>query len=233
MIYFLYLGLLFSFLLFTVYKYSGWRALPTKTALDIGLILMAFGLFGARLTHVLWESPAYYWERPLEALAIWEGGFVFYGGALLATLAGWIYVRLQKQSFLVWADFYAPIAALGYGLGRFSCFISNCCFGQVCDYPWAIEGRHPTQLYAMVWELLVFCFLVYLAPKIRKPTGLLFCVWLLFHAVGRLVMEHFRADFRGPFVAGLSFSSAISVVLFAVAITGAVHILRKSSRISS
>ena len=39
-------------------------------------------VLGGRLGYVLFYQPAYYLSHPLQALAVWEGGMSFHGGAL-------------------------------------------------------------------------------------------------------------------------------------------------------
>lgn len=48
----------------------------------------------------------------------------------------------------------------------------------------------------------------------QKP-GTLFGTWLFLHACGRLIMEHYREDFRGPELSGESLSTWVSLVLIA------------------
>ncbi len=56
-----------------------------------------------------------------------------------------------------------------------------------------------------------------ISPKHRRPhvlgnPGSIFYLWMILHSVGRLLMESFREDFRGPSL-GLSISSWISGAL--------------------
>src|SRR4029077_6292764 len=63
------------------------RGIPEKFLMDLSMILVFSGLLGARVFYVLlnWR---YYLLHPLESLKVWEGGLVFYGGFILAALAG-------------------------------------------------------------------------------------------------------------------------------------------------
>lgn len=197
--------------------------------LDIALMIMIGGFLGARLFHVLYEAPEVYFENPVRIFKFWEGGFVFYGGFLGALLTSSIFLKIKKESFWQWADFYAPILALGYALGRIGCFMNGCCYGETCDLPWAVEfhtpglpigPRHPTQLYATFFELVTLTILLFTEKTKwlkQKRFGTLFCLWLALHAIGRLVMEAFRDDFRGPEF-GLSISSWLSLTLLTIAL---------------
>lgn len=216
MSYFLYLGILYTFLIYAVY----WRATKLNIflteALDLAFIIMAFGFIGGRLTHVLFESPEIYRNDWLRVFYIWEGGFVFYGGALLAFGASVLFMQWKKMPLAQWADFYAPICSLGYALGRVSCFIAGCCYGSHCELPWAVNGRHPTQLYAVISESITFLILVYFEKGKRLKAGMLFALWMALHSLGRIFMESFRDDFRGPQWGMISLSTGISLVLLGI-----------------
>lgn len=220
--YFLWISLTFSlclwlFLLRTKFAKKG--------ILDLSLILMGSGLFGARLFHVIYEEPAYYWENPLRVFEVWNGGHVFFGGFLTAWLIGnlsWTWIRRsssQKMSRGQIHDELAPIVSFGAMLGRIGCLLAGCCYGRTCDLPWAIAGRHPTALYSIFWELGVFLILLGSEKKLLTRPGKLFWLWLALHSIGRFFIEFFRDDFRGPQLA-LSVSGWISCILFIIAILG-------------
>lgn len=130
-------------------------------------------------------------------------------------------------------DFAAPIISLGYALGRIACFLEGCCYGKICDWPWAytfgqidfatgqfsFATRHPTQLYASLLEFSILFLVLYL-EKIKRfaaRPGMLFMVWLALHAFNRILVEIFRDDDRGAMLAGMSISTLISFCLVLVA----------------
>ncbi len=199
--------------------------LSRQRALDLSLIIMVSGFIGGRLFHVFYENYDFYLEDPTRVLYFWNGGFVFYGGALLSGLCAFIYLRATEPKDLKrYLDLFAAPLSFTYILGRIACFFAGCCYGRYCDLPWAINARHPTQLYAVFWEvgtLILVLAIEKTAIKDRfkplKGTGSVFYLWILLHACGRLVMEAFRDDFRGPTL-GLSISSWISVGLVALAV---------------
>ena len=61
--------------------------------LDLLLIAAVLGIVGARALYVI-----RYWrkiEGPLDLIAIWRGGLIFYGGLITATVGLLIYIRRQ------------------------------------------------------------------------------------------------------------------------------------------
>lgn len=222
--YFVYQSLLYTGLVLYTWQRAQRSDLPFRVAWNLAFILMVFGFVGGRLFHVLYEYPDLYLEDPARIFRFWEGGFVFFGGFFMAAAASLFYLRREKESWLVWGDFYAPILAIGYAMGRIGCAIAGCCYGTFCDAPWALHGRHPTQLYAASTEFLLYLYLLK-KEKDQARTGTVFALWLVGHGVGRLFMESYRADFRGSTVAGLSISSWVSLLLFGagVALYTSIH----------
>lgn len=179
---------------------------------------MISAFVGARLFHVLYENPEIYLQNPWAIFYFWNGGFVFYGGALLVALTGWIFFRKRTKEPLAYFDLFTPVASLGYVIGRWACYLAGCCYGRYCSLPWAVKGRHPTQLYASFWELGVLLILLGLEKK-NQPKGRIFFLWILLHAIGRILMESFRDDFRGA-EPGLSISAWISLALIVAGACG-------------
>lgn len=210
-----------------------------KVSLDLSLFIMIGGFIGGRLFHVFYEGYDYYRVFPLDAFRFWDGGFVYFGGWIGACLMAYFLTLLYKVSFKYWADFFAPILAFGYGLGRLACFFNGCCYGELCTLPWAIEftypglpggERHPTQLYAFSWELFVTVpILLFLTKKWGMGSGRVFSSWLVIHGIGRFIMEYFRADERGADILSLSISSWISLAMILVGSLVLVYYSRKAS----
>lgn len=229
--YLLVISLTYSLLLVWVYLRAQKKNLPTSTALDYSLMIMVGGFLGGRLFHVFYENWNYYQLFPWDILKIWQGGFVYYGGAIGALLAAAIYSKWTKNDLWFWTDFFAPMLAVGYAVGRIGCLLNGCCFGEVCDLPWAIEFnqpglpsglRHPTQAYATLWELLITFPLVYQLPKTFSErfslNGQIFGVWLVSHGLGRILMERFRDDFRGAEFLNTSVSTWLGLLSMAFGI---------------
>lgn len=207
------------------------RDLNRVTAIDLTLVCLVGGFIGARALHVLWEEPAFYQQNPLAVLEIWNGGFVFLGGVLGAWVACTIFCVFRGEPFWFWADVAIPCISLGYALGRLGCFLNGCCYGRFCELPWAVAMhggmRHPTQLYATLWEIAVCVLLLKIEPKVRMA-GTLFSTWLVLHAMGRVMMEYFRDDPRGPMLHGLSIGTWMSLAFALAGLVSAPYLWRRA-----
>lgn len=195
--------------------------------LDLSLLILVSGLLGGRLFYVLYEDFDFYWANPLDVIKIWQGGFVFYGGLITALISVIVLIKKRQQSFWRWADFFSPWLAIGYAFGRVGCALAGCCYGQFCDLPWAIDQKHPTPIYAFVWEILLILFL---KSELRRglKDGRIFLTWLIGHGLGRIFMEHYRGDFRGHWIAGQSIGTWISYGMIIISL--AILLFREHSQ---
>src|SRR3989338_1082961 len=75
--------------------------------IDVTMWLAIAGMVGGRLGHVLFYDPAYYWAHPVEILEIWRGGLSVYGGIILASIVGVLYLRHRKVDVFRYADLIA------------------------------------------------------------------------------------------------------------------------------
>lgn len=192
------------------------QALPPEHVTDFCLVGLLSGIIGGRLFYlvVAWE---YFQDHPLEWMAIWHGGLVWYGGLLGGLLGGWWYARRHRLMFLPLLDQLVPVIALGHAIGRLGCFFNGCCYGRPTQawygvwFPGHDTAVIPTQLLE-AGGLLVLAALLW--GRQRKPTapGQLFGGYLLGYALLRGAVELFRGD--QPRVAGWTLPQLISVGLF-------------------
>lgn len=180
--------------------------LPDDVVYDLAPWLVIGGLVGARALYVI-----SYWNRdfagrpPLEIFAVWKGGLVFYGGLIVATIAGvW---RLRRLGLPVWTltDCLAPGIVIGHAFGRIGCLLNGCCYGRPFNSPWSIQFPkdhitcgipvHPAQLYEAGSNLLFFALLMTAFHR-RKFAGQVFCIYLIGYAVLRSTVEVFRGDYE-------------------------------------
>jgi len=225
--FFLVISLVVTMGLFWIAQRSDRYGIPKKNILDLSLLLMISSLLGGRVFHVVYENLEYYGQNPVRIFYLWEGGFVFYGGMIFSLISAIAYLKfIHAPKKGIYFDAFAPVLSFVYGFGRLGCFLAGCCFGKTCDYPWAVAGRHPTQIYALLWEAGTILLLLGVEkielkkrPKFINRSGDLFFLWLLLHSFGRILMEFYREDYRGEEILGLSISTVFSFVLLLVSTT--------------
>ena len=97
--YFFVISLSCCLCVFWFYRRCRSFGLSQEKGMELGLILLVTGFIGARLVHIFFENPSHYLSHPVEIFYFWQGGFVFYGGALLAYLSvRWIFTVERWRS---------------------------------------------------------------------------------------------------------------------------------------
>lgn len=214
------------------------RAVKTGDSPDhvenLFILVVLASVVGARLFHVAFEEPAYYLRNPGKIIAVWEGGYTFYGALLLASLGIFLYCRWKKIPFFPYGDIASPATAFGLFLGRFGCFLAGCCWGLPTKVPWAVTFNHPetfssvkgisvhpTQIYEALGGLGIFFYLNW-RFKNRAYPGQIICHGIAIYSVLRFIIEHFRGDDIRGFVFGglVSYSQLISLSLLPLALLG-------------
>lgn len=97
------------------------------------LIAPIGGLLGARLLHFAMAEPRTLLENPGAFFNLGQGGFAFYGGVMLAGIAGITWGRWAGMDPWKLSDLAAPSIMLGLAMGRIGCFFAGCCHGAACE----------------------------------------------------------------------------------------------------
>lgn len=207
------------------------------------IVVMIFGLIGARLYHVV-SSPAEgttslqtYLEDPVSIVAFWRGGLRGLGifGAIVGGIFGlWLYVKWQKLYFPEWADICVVGLPLGQAIGRWGNYFNQELYGGPTDLPWGVPVElqyrlpafaslpetarfHPTFLYESLINLLIFFVLAFVAhhwDDLAVP-GDIALLYLILYPLGRFFVELQRPD--AWLVAGIPAAQIVSVLTIAIA----------------
>jgi phosphatidylglycerol:prolipoprotein diacylglycerol transferase len=126
---------------------TAWRAkrrgLNPDLIYSLAFWMFATGFIGARLFYVVEYWPQFSrpsWGETIKAIvAIQEGGLVIYGCVLCGAIGLIAFVRTHKIPGFALADLMAPGLMIGIAFGRIGCFLNGCCFGGVCELPWAMR----------------------------------------------------------------------------------------------
>ena len=198
--------------------------LTYDTVLNAALVGIPSAIIISRLFHVLdyWE---YYSQNPGSIIG--ASGLTIYGAVLGAALGVWIYSRFSKQSFGYLADVLAPGIILAQAIGRVGCLLNGCCYGIETDIFCAVIYSspesfapigvpiHPTQIYEIFYNLLLFVGLLNLRERFR-PDGMLFVVYIGLYSVWRFAIGFLREG--TPFMIGLQQAQVIALIVLAIAV---------------
>ncbi len=219
---------------------------------DIALWAVPFGLIGGRLYHLMTDWRTYFGKGGAgigAALRIWEGGLGIWGAIALGGVGAWIACRRRGIPLPAFGDAVAPGIVLAQAIGRLGNYFNQELYGRETTVPWGMEifyrrdssgvvdvhsldgistGQvaavvHPTFLYELLWNLLVFVFLLYIDRKYRLGHGRLFALYVASYCVGRFWVELMRNDSAthiagiriNVFTAGFVFIGAVVYMLLA------------------
>jgi prolipoprotein diacylglyceryl transferase len=207
---------------------------------DIALWAVPFGLIGGRLYHVITDWRTYFGDDGAGlagALRIWDGGLGIWGAVALGGVGAWIGCRQKGIPLPAFGDAIAPGIVLAQAIGRLGNYFNQELYGRPTTLPWGLEiyerrdvngaldtlngastGQlievvHPTFLYELLWNLLVFAALIYIDRRFKIGHGRLFAVYVAGYCVGRFWVELMRSDVA-THIAGIRINSFTSTFVF-------------------
>ena len=191
--------------------------------------VLLFGLLGARLYHVIHRLD-YFTQRPLETVAVWQGGLGIWGG-IFGGLLG-LFVSMRKTGkLLAYVDVFAVVAPLAQAVGRWGNYFNKELFGYPTNLPWGIyipqefrpnnylyfDRFHPLFLYESLLNIILFA-LLYRAYRRRKmwginlSSGAISMLYLAGYSIARFFLEFMRPESWK--VANFPAASVVSLIVF-------------------
>jgi len=211
---------------------------------DIALWAVPFGLIGGRLYHVMTDWRTYFGDDGAgfgAALRIWDGGLGIWGAVALGGVGAWIGCRSRGIPLPAFADAIAPGIVLAQAIGRLGNYFNQELYGRATTLPWGLEiyerrnsagvldslngvstGQlvevvHPTFLYELLWNLLIFAVLIYVDRRFKIGHGRLFALYVAGYCVGRFWVELMRSD-MATHIAGIRINTFTSTFVFIAAV---------------
>jgi len=209
---------------------------------DVALWAVPFGLVGGRLYHLATDWETYFGEGGAgigAALRIWDGGLGIWGAVALGAVGAWIACRIRGIPLPAFGDAVAPGIVLAQAIGRVGNYFNQELYGRETSLPWGMEVFYrrdslglvdvhsldgvstgqvaavvqPTFLYELIWNVLVFFFLIYLDRRFTIGHGKLFAWYVASYCVGRFWVELLRDD-TATHIAGIRINSFTSMFVF-------------------
>jgi len=223
--------------LWTLWQAKKGAALSYDTILTGALVGIPSGVIISKLLHVvdyivisklhpeLVDHIVDYTQHPGQILS--GGGLTIYGAVLGAALGVWVYSKFSHFRFGYVADLVAPGVILAQAIGRVGCTINGCCYGVETSLPWGVIYTnsnsyaplniplHPTQVYELIFCLIVFAVLLKLKGRF-KPDGSIFLIYLSLYSLWRIGIDFLREG--TPFLFGLYQAQVIGIIVLAITI---------------
>jgi phosphatidylglycerol:prolipoprotein diacylglycerol transferase len=198
------------------------------TIINLSFIVAISGIIGARIFYVATNLNDYL-KNPLEIIMLRHGGLSWFGGLILGSIAGIVYIRNRKLPIFKILDLMMPFVALAQAIGRIGCLLNGCCFGKVSKFGiyFAVHNQVliPTQLYSSLILIFIFIVLRILQDRPHKP-GEIFFLYLALYSLKRFFIEFWRAD-NPTIIFNLTLFQVLSIALFCFALFG-IFLVKKS-----
>jgi len=228
---------------FTIYSYGLMLALATMVGIfftareykkkhssaspllvyDFGFWTIIGGIVGARLLFVILDF-SYFKNNPLEIIMLNHGGLVYYGGLIGGIISGYVFLKIKRIFIQDMVLCLIPFMPLGHAIGRAGCFLNGCCYGKFDSH----GNRYPTQIYEIIFNLLIFVILMNIKKKCTDAWQMVFS-YLFLYGLGRFVVEFFRGDDVTVF-SGLRISQWISLFFMFISIIYFLKVLLKKKK---
>lgn len=194
----------FGYILFL--RFFKKEGIPVKLLDELTTYMIVGTVLGARLGHVLFYEPAWYFAHPLKILEIWEGGLASHGAGIGIIIALLLFAHFKKKPFLWVMDRIVIVVALAGFFIRMGNLMNSEIYGNVTNLPWGfyflhslnpaetLDPRHPTQIYEALSYLSIFFLLWwYYYKKDGKPApGMLFGMFLILVFGMRFLIEFIK-----------------------------------------
>ncbi len=111
---------------------------------DLMMWILVPGIVGARIVYLMQYGDRVFANKQgldiiKAAIALWDGGIVFYGCIIGGVLGLLLFCRKHDIRPMQLGDVLMPSLFIGLGFGRIGCFLYGCCFGAACDLPRAVR----------------------------------------------------------------------------------------------
>ena len=192
-----------------VYKKEG-RTIEELDRLSVSMIIGI--VLGARLGHVLFYDPVYYFHNPIEIIQIWKGGLASHGAAIGTLITLYLYSRKLNiyKPFLWILDRISIVVCLGGFFVRMGNLMNSEIYGKATSLPWGfvfvrdmddsvsdidrMMPHHPTQIYEGLSYLAMFVFfwVMYNRRTVKMPRGRMFGLFLIMLWSARFLIEFIK-----------------------------------------
>lgn len=237
-------GIMVALAIIVVVSWVLWKVkrganLSYDNALTAALVGIPSGIVVSKLIHVIDQIVIAAFHPELvrsgavidyihnPGLILNGEGLTIWGAVLGAALGVWIYSKFSNFKFGYFADVIAPGIILAQAIGRVGCTINGCCYGPETDLVCGVIYTHPdsyaplgipvhpTQVYEIIYNLIVFGILVKLSGRL-KPDGSLFLIYLSLYSVWRIGIGFLREGM--PFLLGLHQAQVIGIMILIIAV---------------
>ncbi len=205
---FRYYGLFYIIVFYLTYLYIYKRKDVLEIDDTVLWDIMFYGILGVilggRIGYIIFYNLQYFIANPLKMVAVWEGGMSFHGGLIGVIFSTYIYCKKKNLNFLKLADSFILPISFGLGIARFGNFINGELYGRTLEttfyVPWGMVFkkagdnmiRHPSQLYEVAKNFIIFITLFLIRRKNSIKDGIILTSFLILYGCFRFIIEFVR-----------------------------------------
>jgi len=182
------------------------KLISTDDLLDLLLWMVPAAIIGARIYYIAFQW-GYYGSHPADIVKIWQGGLAIHGGVIGGTLAVFLFTRRKQIRFWALTDAISLSLILGQAIGRIGNLMNGDAYGIPTTLPWGIhfpanspagmaypgQATHPSMIYEMILNLLIFSLLWRLRKRGYKD-GFLTSMYFILYSIARSIVSFTRGD---------------------------------------
>ena len=182
------------------------KLVSTDDLLDLLLWMLPAAIIGARIYYVAFQW-GYYGSHPADIVKIWQGGLAIHGGVIGGILAVFLFARRKQIRFWALTDAISLSLILGQAIGRIGNLMNGDAYGIPTTLPWGIhfpanspagmaypgQATHPSMIYEMILNLLIFSLLWRLRKRGYKD-GFLTSMYFILYSIARSIVSFTRGD---------------------------------------
>lgn len=195
--------------------------------------ILIWGVLSGRALYIIMNIQDIFanpvWSAPARMVGIWgDRGFEFWG--VVIGIFVYLYLAAKKagENTWRWLDIMTISILAGIPFGHFGALLDGINFGSETDLPWGIIFEtssvpytvpiHPTQIYALVYSIIIFGVLAYIfIKKPLKHDGDIALLATISYGIMRFVEEFFRGDEAITF---FNINITYPIIIIVVAIAG-------------
>ena len=210
----------------------------TRDLYTLALGCIIGGFIGGRVAYIIYDWQ-HFVANPRDIIGfegLAQNGTIV--GVIVAALIYMGVTRMRFSELLRLGDAAAIGTPLALAIGRVGCTINGCCYGiSAPDLPWAIVYTqpgsiaplntpiHPTQIYHLLWGLIVFAIVWQFRGKFKPEGGLLFFFLCIFTA-GDFSLRFLRDE--EPFLWGLRAAQLVDLAILVIFLPWLIIKIRRS-----
>ncbi len=152
------------------------------------------------------HTAAFYFQNPINLIAVWQGGMAFHGGLIGVIIAIYLFVRKHPGlTMTALADEIVVLVPIGIALTRIVNFINDELWGRVCvpTHPYCmvfpsaplVNGvnfpRYPSQIFESLLDIATLP-IVLLVYRTKPRNGVVVWTWFLLYGITRSIAEIWR-----------------------------------------